>query len=109
MFDLSARAVGFYAALAFPLALLCAIPFVNQGVFDEMTERRYLRGAWVLVVLAPIHVLFPLTALGMARDAARRTTDHRRREDERRRLAAASLGGLLVAITVFVVVATAMS
>lgn len=71
MFGLSGRVVAFYAAFAYPFALFCATFYFDENVaLDPVHERRRLRRAQLLVFLAPIHVLFPITALGMVRDIA---------------------------------------
>lgn len=105
MFGLSARILGFYAAFAFPVALLCAIPLLRHDDLDEAAERGYLRPAWLLVVLSPLHVLFALTALGMVREAERLSTDASRNRSLRKRMMLASAGGLVVACTVVLVLA----
>lgn len=105
MFGLSARILGFYAAFAFPVALLCAIPLLRHDDLDEAAERGYLRPAWLLVVLSPLHVLFPLTALGMVREAERLSTDASRNRALRKRVVVASAVGLVVASAVVLVLA----
>ena len=73
MLGLSARALGYYAAFAYPLALLCAIPyFVDPpNPSDRTFVDRRLRTARLLCVLAPLHIMFPVTALGIVRDLGR--------------------------------------
>jgi uncharacterized membrane protein len=105
MFGLSARILGFYAAFAFPVALFCAIPLVREDDLDEQAERRYLRPAWLLLVLSPLHVLFPLTTLGMAREAERLSKDASRNREARRRLAMAGVVGVIVAVVAVILVA----
>ena len=103
MFGLSARAVGFYAAFAFPFALFCAIPYLGDYVpLDPDTERRRLRTARLLVLLAPIHVLFPLTALGMVRDASLLAEKPAVNASVRAPARALAIGGCLVALAVLV-------
>ena len=108
MIDLSARVAVGYAALAFPIALLCAIPaFDHHGQLDSDGERRYLRRAWVLVLASPLHVLLPLTALFMAREASRLSNRPEPDTTRRARLTASSVVGVVVAIGVFLSLAAA--
>ena len=106
MLGFSARALGFYVLLAFPLALLCAIPYFRFDLqLDEEQERRRLRTAQLLSVLSPLHVLFPLTALGIVRDTSRLTRDRESTRAERRRSHIAAVAGAVVSTGVFVVLA----
>ena len=110
MLDLSSRVVGAYAAVSFPLALFCAIPlFDHPGTLSDAAEARYLRRARVLLILAPLHVLMPITALGMTRDARRLALDPETRDQQRRRLRAGAIAGVAVAVVTFVLVAGAAS
>lgn len=110
MFGLSARAVGFYAAFTFPLALFCAIPYLGDYVpLAPDAEHRRLRTARLLVLLAPIHLIFPLTALGMVRDASRLAEKPEIYVSARARLRAMAIGGCLIALAIFVGVAQAAS
>lgn len=110
MLGLSGRAVAFYAAFAYPFALFCAIPY-----FDEYTplgpddERRRLRRAQLLVLLAPIHVLFPITALGILRDVTRLAEKPEVHIAKRRLLRFTALSGVVVSAVVFTAVARAMT
>lgn len=70
--ELSLRVLAFYAAFTYPFALLCAIPFFDRPVvLDAAHERKMLRTARLLALIAPIHVLFGLAALGLVREAER--------------------------------------
>lgn len=110
MLDLSNRVVGAYAAVTFPLALFCAIPFFDHpGALDQAAEARYLRRARLLLLLSPFHVLLPFTALGMTRDAGRLAVDPDPHHQQRRRLRIAGVAGVAVAVALFVVVAAATS
>ena len=106
--DLSIRVVAFYVALAFPLGLFCAIPFFDRpSALDDEAERRHLRRALLLVLASPVHVLLPLTAYGMVRDARTFATDVERNHDRRRRTAALAAAGMIVALIIAVAVAVA--
>ena len=107
MLGLSARAVGTYAAFAYPLALLCAIPYLSDlpaDADDELVLRR-LRTATVLTLLAPLHILFPLTALGLVRDVSRHPARPSARSTSRARTVA--VVGVAVSVAVFVTTARA--
>ena len=102
MLGLSARAVGFYAAFAFPLALFCAIPYFD----DDANPDRRRRSAALLVLLSPLHVMFPLTALGIIQhlDKQHESPDastHRARS----RVRAAATAGIALSAAMFVVLA----
>jgi hypothetical protein len=102
--DLSMRFVAAYAALAFPLALFCAIPFFDRPeATDGDWEVRHLQRARLLILAAPVHVLFPLTALAMARDTvgAHPANGH---ADGRRRTGYLAGIGIGVSMVTFVVV-----
>lgn len=102
MFDLSGRVAAFYAAFAYPFALFCAIPFFDDYVaLDPVQERRRLRSAQLLVFLAPIHVLFPITALGMVRDIERLAEKPEVHAPTRRRLRVTGTIGVLVSAVAF--------
>lgn len=74
--ELSLRVLAFYAAFAYPLALLCAIPFFDRPVvLDAAQERKMLRTARLLALIAPIHVLFGLASLGLVREAEQASTE----------------------------------
>lgn len=104
MLGLSARAVGFYAAFGYPLALLCAIPYFVEPPADADVRfvRHRIRTATVLVLLAPLHVLFPLTALGIVRDLIRQCPEGDRAAVSRIRTFAVI--GLGVSAAVFVAI-----
>jgi len=109
MLGLSGRAVAFYAAFAYPFALFCATPYFDDDVpLDPEHERRRLRRAQLLVLLAPIHVLFPVTALGMVRDAARLAEKPEAHAATRRRARLEAFAGLVVSAAVFVAVTKAV-
>jgi hypothetical protein len=100
---LSARAVGFYAAFGFPFALFCAtVFFVDDTVDDAAFVRRRLRTARLLVLLSPLHVMFPLTAYGIVRDV--RELAPKDGDVVRVRLSTGflSIAGLVVSAVVFV-------
>ena len=106
MLSFSARALGFYGLLAFPLALLCAIPYFRFDLqLDEEQERRRLRTAQLLSILSPLHVLFHLTALGIVRDTSRLTNDREATSAERRRSHIAAIAGAVVSAAAFIVLA----
>ena len=103
MFGLSGRAAAFYAAFGFPMAFFCAIFFFDEYVeLDPARERRRLRRAQLLVFLAPIHVLFPITALGMVRDLGRLAEKPDANAAARRRLRVSGAVGLIVSAATFV-------
>ena len=102
MLGLSARAVGFYAAFGYPLALLCAIPYFIDPpeAADGEFIRRRIRTATLLVLLAPVHVMFPLTALGIVRDVSRQAAGHDIGHVSRTRTY--SVVGIAVSVAVFI-------
>jgi hypothetical protein len=104
---LSARAVGFYAAFGFPLALFCAIPYFVEPPIDadDQFARRRIRTATVLVLLAPLHVLFPLTAIGIVRDLSRQGAGPDARAMARAR--AYAVLGVAVSVAVFIAITRA--
>lgn len=105
MLGLSSRAVAFYAAFGFPFALFCAIPYFHDHTsLDASEERRRLRYALALTVLAPVHVLFPLTAWGIVRDAGQLASTPENAAT-RHRLQLVALAGIACSVVTFVVVA----
>lgn len=102
MLGLSTRAVGFYAAFAFPLALFCAIPYFD----DDANPDRRSRSAALLVLLSPLHVMFPLTALGIIQhlDKHGAATDESARRS-RSRVRSAATAGIALSAAIFVVLA----
>lgn len=76
------------------------MPIMTIG--DPARERRRLRRAQLLVFLAPIHVLFPITALGMVRDLGRLAEKPDANAAARRRLRVSGAVGLIVSAATFV-------
>jgi hypothetical protein len=106
MLGLSGRAVAFYAAFAYPIGLFCAIPYFDDRIsLDAEQERRRLRHAVLLTVLSPLHVLFPLTAYGIIRDANRLAERPNENAAARQRLQLVAVGGIIVSVIAFVVIA----
>ncbi len=92
MLGLSGRAVAFYAAVTFPFALFSY--FRDHTSLDAAEERRRLRRALVPTDLAPLHVLFPLTALAATRDATQLATTPAQHAATRHRVRLAALAGV---------------
>lgn len=106
MLGLSGRIAAFYAALVFSMALFCAIFFFDDYVdLDPARERRRLRIAQRLVFLSLVHVLFPITALGIVRDLGRFADKPDVNAAARRRLRILGAVGIVVLAVAFVAVA----
>ena len=94
------------AALPIASALFCAIPFFRGAAsLDPEAERRRLRTASALTILSPLHVLFPITALGIVRDARQLADKPEQHATTRQRLRLAGLVGITVSVVAFVVFA----
>ena len=72
MLDSFTRALTYYLGGGFALALFCALWYLDRPAdLDEASQRRLRRRAAILTPLGLLHPMVALTAVGLARDAAR--------------------------------------